>query len=352
MKKSNFFSHIEAARQSSEYKNYLKVREVVFRMLENEPVGNDPSRYWSQELAGFEYMFDASPLIIQNLRHHCYHISGLREYDYRDHHAYKIPAFEKKLRTLQAMDKNGVEIPEAPELGGYGHLIDGKRYNIDTLKFYENFIALDRFDILDQFRNTDDRKIVLEIGGGWGGFAYQFKTLFPNVTYINVDLPGSLLFAGTYLTSLFPHARTFFVDGKKESVTDIKPRDYDFIFIPHYLWDYLSFDRPDLVINMASFMEMTTAQVDGYIGRAKKWGAPQLYSRNRDRSQNNTELTTVSSILEKYYGVREVVLDTDPRPMSLISNMRHAAISFKRHLFNGASKQSAHTYRHLLGTEL
>ena len=35
-----------------------------------------PSSYWQEELANFEYMLDASPLIIEKLRHHTHHITG------------------------------------------------------------------------------------------------------------------------------------------------------------------------------------------------------------------------------------------------------------------------------------
>jgi hypothetical protein len=66
-----------------------------------------------------------------------------------------------------------------PYLGGFGFTIDGDLYNLDTLKFYECLIALQKAGLLgDLTAEQNDRKIVVEIGGGWGGFAYQLKTLF------------------------------------------------------------------------------------------------------------------------------------------------------------------------------
>ena len=82
----------EAARQAAAapfYHHYLNLRERIIDMIvEAEDKGSHPSGYWRRELTAFDYMFDASPLVIRRLR---------------------------------------------------------------------------------------------EIGGGWGGFAYQLKTLFPGV---------------------------------------------------------------------------------------------------------------------------------------------------------------------------
>ncbi len=86
-------------------------------------------------------------------------------------------------------------MPESPRLGGFGHRLDGDLVNIDTLKFYECLIALDRCQVLSELREVDRRVTVVEIGAGWGGLAYQFKTLFPNTTYVIVDLPPTLLFS-------------------------------------------------------------------------------------------------------------------------------------------------------------
>ena len=51
---------------------------------------------------------------------------------------------------------------------------------------------------------------LIELGSGWGGFAYQFKKVCPDVTYVCVDLPPTMLFSGVYLTTLFPEAKVLF----------------------------------------------------------------------------------------------------------------------------------------------
>jgi len=306
--KSKFFNTIEEERDSDAYRNYLEVREAVLEMIDNKPqdINSTPSGYWQEELAGFEYMFDASPLLVKNLRHHCYHLTGVRDYEYRNHHSHRASHFEYLLRRLQSQDNNGLGVPESAQLGGFGYRIDGKLYNNDTRRFYQSMIALDFIGGLDQFRQTNKRRIIAEIGAGWGGFAYQFKTLFPNTTFIIVDFPSTILFSGTYLKTLFPDSQTLFLTNRDMGTHEITPEDYDFIFAPHYMWEHLNFNPPNLIVNLASFQEMTTEQVDQYIKKAQKWQCPYIYSMNHDRNFSNPELKSVNETLKRYYTVQEI----------------------------------------------
>ena len=62
------------------YKNYLEARDAAFKMLEaGSRAGAKASAYYEDEMRGLEYMLDASPLIVKNLRHHCHHITGIKE---------------------------------------------------------------------------------------------------------------------------------------------------------------------------------------------------------------------------------------------------------------------------------
>lgn len=297
---------LEEARAEAAYKNYCEVRDAVFRMIEHAPKEDVLSKYWQGEVAGFDYMFDASPLIIKKLRHHCYHMTGLRDSDYRIHHAHMARRIEKKLKKLQECDRSGLFVPESPLLGGFGFFVNGALVNVDTLKFYESIIALDISGVLAQFKKSSSRKIILEIGAGWAGFAYQFKSLFPNTTYIIVDVPQSILFGGAYIKTVFPESKICFIEERKNTYKNFSVYDYDFIFIPHYCYEYLDFPHPDLVVNTVSFDQMTTGQVEGYVRKTKEWGVPALYSMNKDCWQNNDELGSVSEILGRYYKTRKI----------------------------------------------
>jgi hypothetical protein len=360
---------IDAARDEAGYRNYLEVRERVLAMLK-ESAGSeaDPSRYWSEELEGFDYLFDASPLIIRKLREHCYHITGLRSYDYRGHHRHQAGAFETKLKALRAIDRRGLFVPESPVLGGFGHVIDGCRVNIDTLKFYESLIAMDKAGLIDLLERAPegDPPVVVEIGAGWGGFAYQLKTIVPRLTYVIVDLPQTLLFSGTYLKTAFPEARMFiYGDAPLPRLGAELPR-YDFVLLPHYVFDRVDLKPLDLGINMVSFQEMTDGQIEGYLRRLTELKCPVFYSHNRDRSRHNTELSAVGILLKRFYRLEEIeVLPVSYTNLALPSPAPPAASGLisspserlRRLLFRGLKapiaarvmKKSLHEYRHLVG---
>ncbi len=296
-------ANIEALREGQHYKNYLRVREAVLACLdEMDQSKAAPSAYWREEVSGFDYMFDASPLIVEKLREHCYHLTGIASYAYRGHHLKAAKDFAKKLARLAAIDGSNLFVPESPILGGYGHDIEGGLVNVDTLKFYECMLALDKGGFLDSLKADVARKEVwLEIGAGWGGFAYTAKTRFPKITYVIVDLPQTLLFSATYLMSAFPEARIALYPEVSLSELSRDLGDYDFVFIPHYLFPQAAF-RVDLAVNTVSFQEMTSEQVAGYVAHLAAMGCPRLYSLNKDLSDYNPELSSITDLIETNYG--------------------------------------------------
>ena len=304
-------ARVAALRASRGFENYLYVRERVLEMRTRVDAAPDykPSAYWKEELENFEYMLDASPLIIDKLRQHTYNITGVRIHEYRSGRERQRERYADKLRALlaQAHGKPELFIPEAEDLGGFGFMADGHLINIDTLKFFEVFLALDKGAVLDEFRDgAGERKLVWEVGAGWGGFPYQFKTLCPNTTYLISDFPELFLFSATYLMTMFPGAKVRFWGEEPADRIFANWRDYDFIFMPNTALTDLTPDRLDLAVNMVSFQEMTTAQVTSYVAKAHELGARFLYSLNREKSAMNNELDSVTRIISQYYWPRDV----------------------------------------------
>jgi hypothetical protein len=290
------------------YAHYLGVRQEVARMkaAASGPGEGAPSAYWHDELAAIDYISEASPLIVRKLRHHAVHITGLRPYDYR-RFGERQGYFERRLEALIAL-AGGREllVPEAEALGGFGYRIDGHLYNVDTIKFFEVLVGMQRGGVVESFARSVSRRMVWEIGGGWGGFAYQFRTLFPNTTYVIVDFAELFLFSATYLSTMFPGATVRF--WREDQPTFDRWEDADFIFIPHDRVEAMRQARPDLLVNLVSFHEMTSPQVDAYVTLAASIRCPTLYSLNRDRSVYNDEIEAVGHILSRHYDIREVRL--------------------------------------------
>ena len=290
---------------------YERAHDAVRRMRRSQASGEAPSAYWTEELANIDYMLEATPLIVRKLRHHAFHITGIRPYDYRTKGDARRRFFEERLASLQTLGGDALLVPEHCALGGFGYEIDGRLFNVDTLKFYEALIAMARGGALDGIR-ASSRPVVCEIGAGWGGFAYQFKILFPASTYVIVDFPELFTFSATYLGTVFPDARLLFHDGGTDAASLDGWRDADFVFVPHAHADCVSGIPLDLAVNMVSFQEMTDAQVRAYARMAARAGCPRLYSLNRDRSPYNTELTNVGAALADDYVLREIeVLGND-----------------------------------------
>lgn len=353
-----FEQMVEDAKNMNAYKCYLRVRPLILRMLEEaEACGTVPSDYWTEELAGFEYLLDASPLIVHKLREHSYHLTGLLSYPYRSHHSHRSQGLQRKLSALRAIDDRGLFVPESPLLGGFGYDFGGDLCNLDTLKFYETLIALEKAGELDAFRNSEDRRLVVEIGSGWGGFAYQFKKLFPNVTYVCCDLPQSLIFSSIYALSLFPTAKGLIYGECADEDICKQWQDYDFIFLPHYAFQQQSLADTKLGINMVSFQEMTTEQVDQYVRKLSDSGCRAIYSHNRDHSPHNAQLTRVSDVMRRYYDLREVhVLDVPYTNLTMGSANGSRGGSMLANILKritGRSDEPAirheHDYRHLIG---
>jgi hypothetical protein len=305
---------LEALANEPAYKNYLHTRARILEMraLVATIPGHRPSAYWEEELSTFEYMLDASPLVIEKLRYHTHWVTGLRAYEYRSQRSRAKTKFAEKLQALLAVGPRELLVPEWRSLGGFGFDIDGQLYNIDTLKFFEVLIALDKGAVLQEFRSNADRRLVWEIGAGWGGFPYQFKSLCPNVTYVISDFPELFLYSATYLMTAFPDAKVAFWGEMPSDRLYERWREFDFIFLPNTSLADMQFERLDLTINMVSFQEMTDRQVDAYVERARALNCPFLYSLNRDKSAYNPEIESVSEIIARYYWPREISVLTVP----------------------------------------
>ena len=323
------------------FEAYQRAREAVLRMRQapgGATSGSDASTYWSAELSNIDYMIEATPLIVRKLRHHAFHITGIRPYDYRERHDARRQFFEARLRALRAVGGDSLLLPEHPALGGFGYDIDDRLYNVDTLKYFETLVAMDRGGVLDPIRRAA-RPVVCEIGAGWGGFAYQFKTLVPDSVYLIIDFPELFTFSATYLGTLFPDARLSFHDGADPARLEASLRSADFVFVPHGRTADVAQLRLDLLVNMVSFQEMTDAQVRAYGRMAFEASCRTLYSLNRHRSPYNAELRSVSAALAETYRLREV---------AVLSNDYTTAMK-REPLTPVTGGRAAWQYRHLIG---
>jgi putative sugar O-methyltransferase len=282
----------------------LQVRDAVAQMRKipwdaASPQAS-PSEDWAKKLDQLQYLFDASPAVVEKLRRHCHRSAAGSE-------PADAQAIAGKLAALRTLDAHGLFVPESPLLGGFGEDVDGKLVNTETLKFYECLLAMDRGGALTSLRRGRGRSVVMEIGCGWGVLAYMLKTLFPNSTMILVDFPALFLFSATYLASIFPDAKIAFVTEPGKPPADIWV-DSDFVFAPPPLLDSLRPPRLDLAINVLSFQDMAPAQVRSYMMALGAFDCPLVYSFNRRLSSDEPGSDDLYGIIGENYWVNEIAM--------------------------------------------
>ncbi|MEJ7892760.1 MAG: putative sugar O-methyltransferase [Solirubrobacteraceae bacterium] len=319
---------------------YLRLDELTERSAMSSA---GVSEYWLEELETLDFMLDAGPLLIDRLRHHTYTITGIRAYDYRTKKSAARDRFVHKLATLVDLGGRDLLVSESPVLGGFGYAVDGALYNIDTLKYYEVLVAMDRGGALSAVRTQKQRSFVWEIGAGWGGFPYVFKSLFPNTTYAVVDLPELFLYSATYLSAAFPGCRITMWEGR--SFTDEEWLTSDFVLIPNHALEHMTPPRLDLALNMVSFQEMTHDQVTAYVEHSHAIGAPFLASLNREKSNYNEEIESVTAILDSRFYAREIPVL--PVNYTKMLDARHTKTAKKQK--PGARERDPNDYRHIVG---
>jgi O-methyltransferase domain len=349
-----FAREIEALRQGDAYRTYERVRDEVLGMKDRQHAsvddGSTPSAYWEEELRNIYYFLDSSPLVVADLRQHTYHVTGIWSYNYRTG---KDAARRRHVEQLQALREVGpaeLLVPESPILGGFGFDVDGTLVNADTLKFYEVLIALNEAEVLETLVGGD--RTVVEVGGGWGGLAYQLKTLYPALRYVIVDLPELFLFSAVYLITAFPQANIAFWHGSGSNPHVLA--EADLVFVSHTDYRSLPLDDVRLGINTVSFQEMTTRQVEDYVEWFHDLGTPFLYSLNRDRGVRNTELTSVREIMSRWFWLQGISVLPWPHNFGVTEGAPLGEIARARKreadkMIRGTATDQRDEYRHVVG---
>jgi hypothetical protein len=223
-------------------------------------------------------LWNATPETISAIRESCGPISGVGPRDYRDDSSELFVRLKRDVAFLRRHGGEGLFVQESPLLGGFGFSRRYGLYNEDTVRFYKALTALNDASILHEFRGNAQRRIVWEIGGGWGGLAYQFKTVCPNVTYLITGLPETLLVSAVYLMTAFPDARFRFHPGSTEHDVWSDWEHVDFILAPETVLPDVKPPRVDLVIDFMALRNMTDRRVACHVQRAFDFGARYLYS--------------------------------------------------------------------------
>lgn len=174
----------------------------------------------------------------------------------------------------------------SPLIGNpYGYFIEDKF--IKSGADYQHYYATRINDLLAN--KSEDRKVVVEIGGGFGGMAYYLIRDAKNTTYIDFDLPENLALTSYYLLKAFPEKKVLLY-GETE-FEEVNLSDYDIILMPSFQLDKLPNEACDLIFNSYSLAEMSPETINYYVSKS----AALLNKGGRFFHVNHTKHSLVSS---------------------------------------------------------
>jgi hypothetical protein len=288
------------------FEHYLQVRECMRAMQPCDRTRDDLMDDEKQMLSLLDALWDADRETIADLRHYGKAITGVRRSDYNGPKGEAIRVrIERDLLAVIERGDPALWLEEPAALGGFGFhsRVNGhsKRFNEDNLRFYRVLSLLQDAALLRDFQRPDARRVVWEIGGGWGGFAYQFKTVCPNVTYLITGSTNLLLLSGVYLKTLFPAASFRFYDPERSDAFWCEWNTVDFAFAPESVVASMRPPTLDLTLDLMSLEMMNPSRVECHVSRAYELGSRYFFSVCPAGDPEPEKASPVRPALERFY---------------------------------------------------
>ena len=141
----------------------------------------------------------------------------------------------------------------------------------------------------------EENPLVVEIGGGFGGFAQQFLSKFNDekIRYILYDLPEVNVISSYFLMKSFPNKKFLLFNNQDPWEGSI---DFDIAILPYFEITKIPENSVDLFYNACSFSEMSSDNARAYLNQieisCKNYFAHEnhevrfTYSQNGEKSAN------------------------------------------------------------------
>jgi hypothetical protein len=129
--------------------------------------------------------------------------------------------------------------------------------------------------------------VVLEIGGGFGGFAHHLIRSCPNSKYVGYDLPENIALQTYYLCSIFPIARVLTYQENMPDLTVDVLKDYDFVLLPNFELKRAGSLIADLIISVRVLSALSPEAIAEYFSQIDRIGRlffyhESLYGKRKD----------------------------------------------------------------------
>lgn len=278
---------------------YREVRPHVLRMRETLSTDEQPTRA-RLEPSWDGTLWEATPDQLRQWRRACALLTGIGPEAYEAPEPALVARLKRDVRLLQRQVGPSLGIPESPALGGFGVRLGGELWNEDAARCFSALAALQDGAVLGAFSDRPgDRCLVWEIGGGWGGFAWRFKQLFPHVTYVVTAPPQALLVSAVYLSTLLPSARCRFHGTPGDLWAGWE--DVDFVFVPESAVPALRPPRLDAVFDVLTLRTMDAPRIARHVRQAYEAGARYVYSMLPAEATAAEAARVWDAIAERYW---------------------------------------------------
>ncbi len=127
-----------------------------------------------------------------------------------------------------------------------------------------------------------DHPVFAEIGGGYCGLANFMLRDIPNLTYIDFDLPETLVIGAYYIMSAYPDKKILLY-GEYDSINDVRVEDYDCMFLPNFELPNFHHNTVDVFYNSFSLSEMPKPTSTEYISHIQNVCRRYFLHNNMDR---------------------------------------------------------------------
>jgi hypothetical protein len=184
----------------------------------------------------------------------------------------RLALFLRQFRAWRREAPNGGELKDLdqPRIGNpWGYNIDGNLVIEPAFEYHELAARVQRI-----LAGGEGNPVVLEVGGGFGGFAQQLLRTIPGVRYIGVDLPENVIIQAWYLSRCFRHLNVKFDDP---SAAD---GSVDAEILPNWALRAIRPPRVDLVVNVRSFGEMRRETLEAYFAQLERINPKWIYHEN------------------------------------------------------------------------
>lgn len=167
-------------------------------------------------------------------------------------------------RQLRARDEHGV-LDRAHAHGSAKTVLQFGKHRVS----WEHLLSINTLYSIAEVepRVWTEPVVVADLGAGWGRIGHVLKLVNPHATYIDFDLPEALLVASAFLPPLLPDARIIgYEEGRDADLTrDLLVAEPAVRFCGTHDLDRVEPRAIDVLVNIASFQEMTRAQVQAYL---------------------------------------------------------------------------------------